>query len=351
MATDEMAEMPTVTLFRYPACFAIPTADPHALAVECMLRFVGAHFVKRDAPLPVALEVPTGSGSAVGCHENGGVVRKTGVVSCLQQIEESVHVDEDVLPVEKRHLSLCVKILVVNSLLPAFVYLTHCDLDLFDHSIRKGVVPKVATLWQRLLGSYRRSVLEHSGCCGRYSSVAEALEEAEKGLRALQTLYVGNSNPPGTFFLGTERPCSADALAYAAASSFLHADFANHHAPLAVVKMQKRLQGECVTLVKYIERVRQMYFEEYSAFYTLRAVPTSATGAHSGNVAPEPDDLFKKGRRMVVAWTIGFSLLYFTLSNANLILEALSELQVDDEEEVEEEEDEDEEKEKGERKK
>ncbi|RNF09167.1 uncharacterized protein Tco025E_07024 [Trypanosoma conorhini] len=326
MAHDETAEFPTVTLFRYPACFAIPTADPHALAVECMLRFVGAHFVKRDAPLPVALEIPTSSGSPV--------VRKKGLVSCLQLIEDVLHVDEEVLSVEQRQLLLCVRVLVEKSLLPAFVYITHSDQNLFTHSIRKGVEPKVATLLQRLRGNYRSSVVDGSGCCGRYASMEEALAEVEKGLRALQAFHVSHSKSSGTFFLGTERPCSADALAYAAASSFLHADFAGHHAPATLVELQRRLKEDCPALVTFIEKVRQTYFEDYSAYYTLRA--TNERGA--GDAAARPpsgDELFKKGRWMCVAWTIGFSLLYFTLSNANLILEALSELEPEAEAEAE----------------
>ncbi|RNE97964.1 hypothetical protein TraAM80_09045 [Trypanosoma rangeli] len=327
MAHDETKEYPTVTLFRYPACFAIPTADPHALAVECMLRFVGAHFVKRDAPLPVALEIPTSSGSTV--------VRETGLLSCLQLMEDILHVDAEVLSVEQRHLSLCVSVLVEKSLLPAFVYLIHSDKNLFNHSIRKGVEPKVATLLQRLQGNYRSSVLDGSGCCGRHSSVEEALAEVEKGLRALQAFHVSHSNSSGagTFFLGTERPCSADALAYAAASSFLHADFASHHAPAAVVELQRQLKEDCPALVTYIEKVRQMYFEEYSAYYTIRT-NKSCTGDASKQSSSE-DDVFKKGRWTYVAWTIGFTMLYFVLSNANLILEALSELGVNEPEEEE----------------
>ncbi|KEG09585.1 hypothetical protein DQ04_04991040 [Trypanosoma grayi] len=327
MTSEDALELPPATLFRCPPCLALPTADPHALAVECMLRFVGAHYVKRDAPLPVALEVAASSGSSK-------MVRYSGLASCLQSIENSTRLDAEALSHEQRTLSLCVKALVENELLPAFVYITHSDTPLFKNAIRKGVVPKVATAWQRLRGTYRCGVLEKSACCGRYSNLEEALERMESGLRALETLHVANAKAAGNFLLGTERPCGADALAYAAASSFLHADFVSNCASGAVVRAQRRVKEECPALLEYVERLRLLYFEEYSGFYTLRA--TGGPDATAADPKHAMDETFRQGRWAVLAWTAGFAAVYFVLTNAELILALLSEF--DGEEMLEEEE-------------
>ncbi|KAH9597655.1 hypothetical protein LSM04_006324 [Trypanosoma melophagium] len=339
MTHDEMIEMPSAVLARCPPSLALPTADPNALAVEAMMRFVGAHFVKHDASLPVACEIQRTVNSKNGkknasWHSKANKERHEGCMACLNFIESNTHLDAEVVPSDQQPLLLCVKVLALKSLFPAFVYITHMDDGLFKSAIQKSVVPKVATTWQRLRGTYRNDVLKDNACCGPCSSVEEAVKEIESGLRALESLHVAHAKSAGTFLLGTERPCSADAVAYAAASSFLHADFAGHHASNVILEAQHRLREECPVLLKYVEKLRMLYFEEYSAFYALRPTESWNQGMTAGMQSPR-DDLYRRGRWMTITCTVGFTLMYFVLTNAKLILLLLEELSEEEEEEEE----------------
>ncbi|ORC84177.1 uncharacterized protein TM35_000481380 [Trypanosoma theileri] len=333
MTHDEMFEMPPAVLDRCPPSLALPTADPHALAVEAMLRFVGAHFVKHDAPLPVACEIRTAvNNKNTSWRSKGQKERHEGCMACLNFIENNTHLDAEMVPSDQQPLLLCVKVLALKSLFPAFVYITHMDDGLYKSVIQKAIVPKVATTWQRLRGTYRNDVLEHNPSCGHYSSVEEAVKEIESGLRALETLHVAHANSAGTFLLGTERPCSADAMAYAAASSFLHADFAGHQASTVILEAQQRLREECPVLLKYVEKLRMLYFEEYSAFYNLRPTESCNQGMKNGMESSQ-DDMYRRGRWTTITCTVGFTLMYFVLTNAKLILLLLEELSEEEEEE------------------
>ncbi|KAG8342644.1 hypothetical protein ERJ75_000460600 [Trypanosoma vivax] len=326
----------SVVLYRCPPTLSLPTADPHALAVECMLRFVGAHYVRRDAAMPVSIEVPVGalSDEDTGSTTDGPVVsgpakfeRRTGLSACMQLIESCTHLDAEILPSSQLPLSTCIRALVEKMLLPAFVYITHSEANLFYNSIRKAVVPKVGTFWQQLRGTYRMDVLKRSVCCGRYNSVGQALEEIENGLRSLDALCVANASSTGLFILGTRRPGSTDALAYAAASSFFHADFTSRSASGTIVNAQRRLKEQCPDLVSYVERLRLQYFDDYSAFYSIRATKTTQ---HTSDAAQQAKAVSFKGRWKLLTFTGVFSLVYFVLANADVFLQLLTAFEEDE---------------------
>nr|CCC93278.1 conserved hypothetical protein [Trypanosoma congolense IL3000] len=314
MSYEDPEELPSVTLHRYPVTLALPTADPHALAVECMLRLIGAHYKKQDAALPVTLEVPVAGGGDMATE------RRKGLASCLEFIESATHRDAEVITAALEPQALCVRALAELTLLPAFVYITHADSGLYNGAIRRAVEPKVASVWQRLRGSYCKDVLTGSSCRVRFTSVAAALREAERALRALEVVCSTNTASGNIFILGTGRACSIDALAYAAVSSFMHADFSDRHASGGVVAMQRWLRRECPALLKYVEQLRLLYFEEYSSFYTLRA---SGVASDCDAAQEAAADLFARGRWKVLTFTGVFSTLFFLSANIDVLLEIM----------------------------
>ncbi|CBH14966.1 hypothetical protein, conserved [Trypanosoma brucei gambiense DAL972] len=324
MSADGSGELPPVMLHRYPVTLGLPTADPYALAIECMLRIVGAHYKKRDGGLPVTLEVP------VDGRNKPAMKRHEGLTSCLQLIESATHQDAEVITSALEPEALCVRLTAEVVLIPAFVYITHSDAGILRNAIQKAVEPKVASMWQRFRGSYSRHVVQQTSFCRSYKNMGEAIENVERCLRAIEAICSINTAGNGMFILGTERPCSADALIYAAASSFFHADFASRQASGDIIAMQQRLREGCPTLLTYVERLRGLYFEDYSAFYHLRAPTCGMEGEATQKAAEET---FVRGRWKVLAFTGVFSITYFLVANIDVFSAVLLHYLEDDGEE------------------
>ncbi|CCW62923.1 unnamed protein product [Phytomonas sp. EM1] len=320
-----MSSEPTV-LHRYPGALALPTADPQALAIETALRFLQLRYVVKDAAMrELRMVIPadpmTDSTSPAVCR---------GFPACFRHL--AALTDTDVVQSDHKHVVACVEWIATKCLFPAFTFLIHFEPNLFHYGVRKAVVPRVAGIWERLCGAFQRNVLRsnvYSYACGTATTphgpplsaagirqVKEVLEEVEKAFRALELLHLSYAQTDETFFFGTLSPCSTDAYVYAGVSCFLHADFGGPHGSPHLVAFQTTVKEECSHLVRYVEWMRQMYYEGYSAKYGLKQ-PDGFGIAEMEAAAAE--DLYSRGRSKVLLMTGMFAFVYFIFANSNLI--------------------------------
>ncbi|EPY28924.1 hypothetical protein STCU_04813 [Strigomonas culicis] len=296
--------------------------------VETLLRFSQVRYTRRDAPLAgLQLDVPVGD-DVSAAEESGGAKKgfqsHAGLPSCVACLGTSFEAEStDLKPVVA-----CVEALATKCLFPAFLFLTYFEPSIYNGFISKSVAPKVATLWESVRGTYRANVLQAnvyyyagepvtSVPVESLSFVAErkvqqVLHDAEKALKALEYFHVTHARADETFILGTRRPCVADAYAYAAASSFMHADFSKS----SLASFQKKMREECPSLLKYVERLRVMFFDEYSGTYNLKPL-TNVTDAAAG--ASKLDELYRKGRFSTLVWTAAFATVYFLIANIDML--------------------------------
>lgn len=328
----------TAVLERCPPTLGLPTGDPAALAVECMLHITGARFEPRHSRLEgLSLTVPDPAGGP------GAAVTTRGLAPIMEFIGTAV--DAVVAPAEEQRADLaCVEALAVGRIFPAFVFLVHFHPQAYLEAIRKRVEPKVATVWESAFGTYRANVLKRnyytytgeecpppSGALSITSAakMEAVLQEVTRALRALEQLHVLRSKGKGkeTFILGTDRATTADAYAYAAVSCMVHADFSG--CPF-LQSEQATLRERCPALVQYAERVRVRYFEEYKATYQLRPVRTNTAAP----LLTGDDALYRKGRLATLVTTGIFASLYFLIVNADVIVATLEALMEEEEEEL-----------------
>ncbi|KAK7196730.1 hypothetical protein NESM_000612800 [Novymonas esmeraldas] len=363
------AAPPTTILTRYPAALSLPTADPSALAVEAMLRFVGARYTRADArmaDLSLTIAAQTAGTSAGASADASAPERWAGLLPCLQRLRDEPAVDA--VPRAHAATAVCVEVLTTQCLFPAFVFLTHFDSSVYTVTMRKSVEPKVASLWESVRGTYRTTVLHtnpflYSGATaaaevprGRLSQTAlaklkEVSDAVDKAMAALESLCVSAAAAAAAtaaaattrpcpaaganFFLGTSRPTHVDALVYAAASCFIHADVGA--AAVGMREHQRRLQDACPALLQYVERLRHQFFESDGGSYCLAPRDTAAEAAAaepSEQVAKAAEQQYRRGRLQTLWWTGLFATVYFVLVNVDMLVALLE--AVEEEGEVEE---------------
>lgn len=343
-----------ILLHRVPGALALPSADPRALAVETMLRVAQTKYVKKDAHYrDLGLSVPKEAAAATGARKPASptYVVVHGLRAAMTGLSASL--DTDVIANDQRPVAACVEALADKCLFPAFVFLTLYDYNLYQYALKKSVAPKVGSAWEGIRGTFRMNALRENPYfygdangggappdCGSPSltqaQVMEAvLSEVTTALKSLELLHVSHAGANESFFLGTARPCSVDAYAYAGISAFLHADFASVGAPSSAVsdfvlspimaKFQRKMREECPLLVRYAERVRVLLFEEYSSSYHLR--PAALTEAIEQTAALQAaNDLYAKGRTQALLLTGVFSFIYFIVANSAVVAAMLSEM-------------------------
>ncbi|CAJ1024293.1 Glutathione S-transferase, C-terminal domain containing protein, putative [Leishmania lindenbergi] len=236
---------------------------------------------------------------------------------------------------------LCVEVLTVQCLFPAFLFFTHFDPTLYKATMRKSVEPKVASFWEGIRGTYREHILRanpffYSGTPaaevpdGKLSLTAlsklkEVGREVDKAFAVLESLRKATVSASVTtddmFFLGTSRPTYVDALVYAAASSFVHADLSEASAGVRV--HQRRVQDACPALLEYVERVHHQFFEADSGAYCLKPREAAAEADPNVVVAKEVEQQYRSGRLQTLWWTGVFASVYFFLVNADMLVALL----------------------------
>lgn len=352
-----------VVLHRPPGAFALPSCDPRGLAVETMLRITRVRYTKRDAHYrDVAVSVPAEPAATLpggGRHGNGYAkggtaseyVMMRGVEAAMKGL--SAALDAEVVANDMRPAAACVEALATKVLFPAFVFLSLYDYSAYQYAIRKSVTPKVGTLWETVRGTFRMNALKenayfHGDANGGAApptssapSVAQAkvmesvLAEVANALQSLELLHATHAGVGGSFFLGTAQPCSVDAYAYAGVSAFLHADFSSFGAPPVVAEdyvrspilaqAQQRMREECPLLLRYVEKVRVLLFEDYGSTYNLK--PAALTEAAERTAAVQAaHSLYAKGRVSTLLWTGAFAFAYFLVANADLLAAMAEEL-------------------------
>lgn len=338
-----MCDSSTV-LYRYPGSLSLPTADPAALAVETMLRVGNVRYTRRDAPMR-ALHLAIPDATHNGANEKGDRSRSkwtevSGVKACIAHIAADT---KSVAHQGNRHsesMTTAVEALCVDRLFPAFTFLVHYDAGVYDHSIKKSVVPKVGSLWESLRGTFCRHLLEVNSLryrdgtdllaagfpqskamsAAQQKVLGAVVEVATEALIALEGLRV--STEMG--FLGASQPGVVDAYAYAAASVFLHSDFGGSNTlPL----VQKKMRESCPALVVYAGKMRAAFYEEFSGTYALRPVTPSAMALEEETMAEK----YAAGRLRTLVWTGLFCVLYFSVVNADILAAYMAESDEEDE--------------------
>lgn len=342
--------MPTV-LYRVPGSLTLPSVDPASLAIETMLRFASLNYTCGNSRIEsVRLEVSDDS-STTAATPPPAQRRVEGTLPCLRYISSQMQ-QGDLSPAMEA-TATCVELLTLQFLFPAFLYLTHSNLPMYAAEMQRSVQPKVATFWEALCGSYRVHVLSRnpvaiqcraSGKAGATAAV-EVMERVEKCMAALEKLC--SASEPATraaaaaadaeecFFLGTTRPTHVDALVYAAASSFFHADFSSGGpaGDASLESLQSSVLDACPSLLRYTERLRHMFFEAYSGTYSLKA-RLSEEEQNGASQRAMVDAMYRTGRLRTVCLTGIFAAIYFVLSNAGVIVELLEAAAADVEEDA-----------------
>lgn len=362
------ASTPSTTVFaRYPAALSLPCADPSGLAVEVMLRFAGVHATRRDArlgdlsltihdtdgceapssssaPAAAAADPPPPTGSAKTASSPTEVC--SGLMSCLTRLsgESGIAQLSDAATTE----ATCVEVLTQQCIFPAFLFAMHLDPMVYKAAMAKSVEPKVASFWEGITGSYRAHVLRgnpffytgrplSSVPSGRLSlehlaKLREVGGDVDRAFAALESMCVAKAaTSADMFFLGTSKPTHVDALVYAAASCFFHADVG---ATGAVVKAhQQRLMKACPHLLQYAERLRHQFFEADSGTYCLKPHGSTEEDPATAVVAAA-EQQYRRGRLQTLWWTGVFATVYFVLSNADMVVALLQETLEEEEEEL-----------------
>lgn len=351
---------PTI-LHRVPASFALPSADPRALAVETMLRIAQVRYTKQDGHYrDLAVSIPKDAAPAAKGKrrtQEYGVVR--GLPAVMKALGSSL--DTDIIANDQRPVAACVETLTTKCLFPAFAFLTFYDYGLFQYGVSKSVTPKIGSLWESVRGTFRTNVLRENPyfygdanagtappssttpSLGRSRVMEAILDEVTRALKSLELLHVSHAGANESFFLGTSRPCSTDAYAYAAASAFFHADFSSLGSPAGgaagsfvvspvMARFQQKAREECPLLLKYVEKVRLLLYEDYSSSYNLK--PAALGEAVEQSAAMQAaEDLYVKGRLRALVTTGVFAFVYFVIVNADLLAAMAEEYADHDEEE------------------
>ncbi|KAG5479885.1 hypothetical protein LSCM4_05893 [Leishmania orientalis] len=349
------AAVASTVFARYPAALALPTVDPNALAVEAMLRFSEVRYTRADARLgDLSLKIsPAASSSlpAASISSSSTADEKpevcAGLMSCLKRLVDEGVVDP--VPSTCAATAVCVEVLTVQCLFPAFLFTVHFDPAVYKAAVHKSVEPKVASFWERIRGTYREQTLKanpffHSGAPvaevprGKLSLVGlaklkEVGEKVDSAFAALESLWKTTNSASAAagdvFFLGTPRPTYVDALVYAAVSSFLHADW--REAAASVKAQQRRLRDACPALLEYVERLRHHFFEADSSTYCLKPRDAAASADPNLAMANEAERQYRNGRLQTLWWTGLFATVYFLLVNADILLAVLEKVEEDGE--------------------
>ncbi|CAM67868.1 conserved hypothetical protein [Leishmania infantum JPCM5] len=350
------AAAPATVFARYPAALALPTADPNALAVETMLRCAEVRYTRADARLgDLSLTIsPAASFSSAAAATSSTSAAKAksevcaGLMSCLRRLGgESAF---DAVPSTHAATAVCVEVLTVQCLFPAFLFYTHFDPALYKAAMRRSVEPKVATFWEWMRGTYRAHILRenpffYSGTAAaevprgklsltslaKLKEVGEGVDKAFAVLESLRKTATSAGIEAGNvFFLGTSRPTYIDALVYAAASSFVHADL--REAAAGVKGHQRRVQDACPALLEYVEGMRRQFFEADSGTYCLKPCEAAADVDPHGAMAHEAERQYRSGRLPTLWWTGLFASVYFLLVNADMLVALLEQAEEESEE-------------------
>ncbi|KPA78357.1 putative mitochondrial hypothetical protein [Leptomonas pyrrhocoris] len=337
---------------RYPAALSLPSADPSSLAVEVMLRFTGARISRRDVrlgDLSLSIHEPDiAEGSSTG-PAKGDVKAEvcSGLMSCLNRLSN----EDGVAQVSSTRAAeaMCAKVLTTQCIFPAFLFLVHFDPVVYRATMTKSVEPKVASFWEGLTGSYREHVLRcnpylYTGrgvssvpsgrlSVGHIAKLKEVREDVDAAFVALDALCAVHGSSADTFFTGTAKPTCVDALVYAAASSFFHADAGE--AAVSVRAHQQRLMDACPHLLRYTERLRHLFFEADSGTYCLKPRTDTEESVNQA-MAAEAEQQYRKGRLQTLWWTGLFATAYFILANADMVVALLEQTAEEAEEEKEE---------------
>lgn len=340
-----MSATPSSVVFtRYPAALSLPSADPSGLAVEAMLRFVNVRPTRKDARLgapSLTIGASASTTSASPAASSSEVC--TGLLPCLRRLGGEEGVSQLTGPD-----ATWVEAVTTHCLFPAFLFAMHFDPDVYQAGMARSVEPKVSSLWEGLTGTYREHVLRanpyfYSGTAvtsvprGRLAlahvgKLKEVGEEVDRAFAALEALCAAKCTAADVFILGTSQPTYADALVYAAASSFFHADVGETS---TVRQHQRRLMAQYPRLLSYTERVRQQFFEADSGTYCLK--PHSAPSEEDAAVAmaAAAELQYRRGRLQTLWWTGLFATVYFVLANADMVVALLEEtLGAEEEEEM-----------------
>lgn len=322
--------MPSSVLQVAPPAIGVSSIDPRGVAVECLLRFHRVDYQTAPSSGTPTLTVPTPSTQLQGdsgAQRNGGplpplVAKGFHSIHRTLQANNVTGVDDD-LSNEARAICSSVEAIAEWSLFPAFDFVVHQDDGLFRGPISKKVVSVVCSLFEVVTGSYRSRKLAGedplTGIKRPFQSLADALEVAKSGLQALEGLLAAKGSRITSdaaklrYFLGTVAPTTADCFAYAAASAFLHSDWA-----LASTEMQKwqaQVRTECRLLVQYVELLRLQHFEDFKGTVPLKPIANLKDLSEA--------DVYAPGRWKVLLTTAAFSFLYFVVVNAGTILELL----------------------------
>ncbi|KPI84201.1 hypothetical protein ABL78_6741 [Leptomonas seymouri] len=326
---------------RYPAALSLPTADPNGLAVEAMLRFTNVRVSRRDARLEglsLTIHAPNSpEASSTGApKEQTKPEVHTGLMPCLKRLSSEDGVAQ--LSSTQTTEAVCVEMLTERCIFPALLFAMHFDPTVYRATMAKSVEPKVASFWEGLQGSYREHVLRSNPYLytgrsvpsiprGRLSvehvvRLKEVEAEVEKAFAALEALCASKCTSAETFFMGTTKPTYVDALVYAAASCRFHADAGA--AASMMMGSQRRLMDACPHLLRYTERLRNQFFEADRGTYCLKR-RDFAEEDPAAAMASAAEQAFRKGRLQTLLWTGLFSMVYFVLSNADIVVALLEE--------------------------
>ncbi|GET88420.1 hypothetical protein, conserved [Leishmania tarentolae] len=350
------AAAPTTVLARYPAALTLPTADPNALAVETMLRIAQARYTRADArlgDLSLTISQAASLSSGASATSNTGAAKTksevcVGLMACLKRLGSECACDT--VPATHAASAACVEVLTIQCLFPAFLFYTHFDPVIYAAAMRRSVEPKVASFWEGLWGTYREHVLRansffYSGIAAaevprrklsltsvdKLKEVGEEVDRAFAVLESLRKAATSASIETGNmFFLGTSCPTYIDALVYAAASCFVHADL--REASAVVKGQQRRVQDACPALVEYVETMRRQFFESDSGTYGLKPCNTTADANPNVAMANEAERQYRSGRLQTLWWTGVFATVYFLLANADMLVALLENAEEDGEE-------------------
>lgn len=132
--------------------------------------------------------------------------------------------------------------------------------------------------------------------------VNSVLSDVENALVAMELQHISFARAEDMFLLGTSAPSLADVYAYVAISLFLHADFTSHRllqlspsssssastkqqqqqkaaksnqetttTQMLMLCFQQRIRQECPQLIKYVQKLRALLYDEYSGSYFLQS--------------------------------------------------------------------------------
>ena len=317
-----------------PACFDLPSASLHCIGSEAALRFRRINFETTRQPASDWVDFTKGLASGIIIVEEKGdfsvKTKSRSLEESLTVIKRGNHGLDDGLSDSLRGTAAAIKSLAYGEMFPLLQQIMFNDAACVKELREKGVV-RTPSFWERGPQFNQAAVSEalRQRTNLEKAEITATLLEHFTALEGLMTGFDANLAVPATldvsgadllevpFFAGTKSPSTIDCYVYPAASFIVHGNFPS--SAKEITNLQNAVRTRCPFLVRYCEMIRQSFFTQYSGYYSLRAIPSPKEAA----AAEENDAQFRQGRYTVLFGTFVFATLYFTVSNADVILAVL----------------------------